>query len=427
MSSEGRITKPQKALITSASLGYMMWGVVASIGPLAAAGEILSSSPVLDTKIFSLIIPTLALLAGNVAMGYFSDKIGRKKIFFLTLILYGFGIIAVYLSTNFPELAIGLALAEFGAGGEEPPSLSVVAEDFSPSRRGRFLTLIPNFNNIGTLIFYLVLILNILPGRLDILVFGFGIIIIAFFARVSIPESFRWEKSTGRVTESSETLKSLTIEDEGQKRKKPNSLAAFSILSMLAVSQYLTFGLMTYVIGPYEFPGAFTDNVIVAVGMAGSSVAGFIALLLINRNRTNYTLFAFGGGFLSLIAILAVAFLSQGLFVAAPILYFYPLLFISMMFSEFAWASRTTLEPEMFSTSWRASSIGLVRVVPMIAYALSIVYTSSLGLLQYIEFNGVLWFIGLLGAIWLKAMKLDTSKVSLDYDEESQSKMEISP
>ena len=56
--------------------------------------------------------------------------------------------------------------------------------------------------------------------------------------------------------------------------------------------------------------------------MAGSSVAGFIALLLINRNRSNYTLFAFGGGFVSLLAILAVAFLSQGLFITAPILYY---------------------------------------------------------------------------------------------------------
>jgi hypothetical protein len=65
--------------------------------------------------------------------------------------------------------------------------------------------------------------------------------------------------------------------------------------------------------------------------------------------------------------------------------------------------------------------------VPMIAYALSIVYTSSLGLVQYIEFNGFIWFIGLLGAIWLKALKIDTSKVSLDYEEDSKAKMEISP
>jgi putative MFS transporter len=427
MSSEGQITKPQKALVTSASLGYMMWGVVASIGPLAAAGAILSSSPEVSTKIFSLIIPTISLLAGNIIMGYMSDKIGRKKIFFITLILYGLGIFAVYISTNFAELAIGLALAEFGAGGEEPPSLAVVAEDFSPSRRGKFLTLIPNFNNIGTLLFYLILLFNVLSGRVDILVFGFLIIVIALFARVSIPESYRWERSRGRVTQSEETLKSLTIENDGQKSKKPSSLAAFSILSMLAVSQYLTFGLMTYVIGPYEFPGTYTDNVIVGVGMAGSSVAGFIALFLINRNRTNYTLFAFGGGFISLLAILAVALFSKGLFAVDPILYFYPLLFISMMFSEFAWASRTTLEPEMFSTSWRASSIGLVRVVPMIAYALSIVYASSLGLVQYIEFNGFIWFIGLLGAIWLKALKVDTSKVSLDYEEDSAKKLEISP
>ncbi len=427
MSSEQSITKAQKALVTSASLGYMMWGVVASIGPLAAAGEILSSSPELSTKIFSLIIPTLALIAGNVAMGYLSDLIGRKKIFFITLILYGLGIIAIFLSTNFPELAVGLAIAEFGAGGEEPPSLAVVAEDFSPSRRGKFLTLIPNFNNIGTLVFYLVLIFNLLTGRTDILLFGFGIIVIALFARLSIPESYRWERSTGKVRQSEETLNSLTIENDGSRGEKPNAFAAFAILSMLAVSQYLTFGLMTYVIGPYEFPDIFTDNLIVGIGMAGASLAGFIAIFLVNRNRINYTLFAFGGGFVSLMAILAVAFLNQDLFVAAPILYFYPLLFISMMFSEFAWVSRTTLEPEMFSTSRRASSIGLVRVIPMAAYALSIVYTSSLGLLQYIEFNGILWLVGLVGAIWLRQMRIETSKVNLDYDEDIPSAEDITP
>jgi len=113
--------------------------------------------------------------------------------------------------------------------------------------------------------------------------------------------------------------------------------------------------------------------------------------------------------------------------VTAPILYFYPLLFISMMFSEFAWASRTTLEPEMFTTTRRASSIGVVRVVPMVAYAASIVYTSSLGLLQYIEFNGVLWLIGLAGAIWLKQMRIETSKVSLDYDDDAPATMDITP
>ena len=113
--------------------------------------------------------------------------------------------------------------------------------------------------------------------------------------------------------------------------------------------------------------GIFAAGLLAIVAFIVSWIILSIPLYLSAKaltNRSNYTLFAFGGGFVSLLAILAVAFLSQGLFITAPILYFYPLLFVSMMFSEFAWASRTTLEPEMFSTSWRASSIGLVRVVP---------------------------------------------------------------
>ena len=410
-----RLSKQQKALLTSASMGYVMWGVVASIGPLTAAGEILSGNIELETKVFTLLIPTLSLLAGNIIMGIFSDLFGRKNVFFITLLLYGAGIFIVFSSATFPELAVGLALAEFGAGGEEPPSLAIVSEDFSPKRRGRYLTLIPNFNNIGTLAFYVVLLLAIVPGRTDILVFGFGIIAIALFSRLSLPESFRWQNATGRKKDAEVTRKELVIEEDGIKSKKPNQIIGIMVLSMLGVSQYLTFGLMSYVIGPYEFPGAYTDNMIVAIGMAGASLAGFFAIFMINRSRSNYTLFSFGGGFVSIIVIFLIAYLNLSLFLSDPLIYFYPILFISMMFSEFAWASRTTLEPELFTTTRRASSIGLIRVFPMIAYALSVIYTSSLSLTSYILFNVFLWGLGLSGAIILKASRIETSNVSLDY------------
>ena len=86
-----------------------------------------------------------------------------------------------------------------------------------------------------------------------------------------------------------------------------------------------------------------------------------------------------------------------------------------MMMSEFAWASRTTLEPELFPTKYRGTLIGIVRLGPMIVYPVLIYLTSSLNLYNFILLNVLLWALGAAGAITWYVKGLETTNIDINY------------
>ena len=104
---------------------------------------------------------------------------------------------------------------------------------------------------------------------------------------------------------------------------------------------------------------------------------------------------------------------------AAPLLQsmiiFLPLLFLNMVFSEFAWASRTTLEPELVPTRIRSSAIGIIRLAPMIGYAVSVYLTASFSLQQFLIYNLGLWVLGLAAAVVWFVYGYETRNINIDY------------
>jgi MFS family permease len=397
-------------MLMSSASGLTFWGVVATLGPLAAAGSIIGVLPH-NYKVLILLIGPLFVPFGNFIMGIFTDRIGRKKIFLITMIIYGAGIVIISLSYTFIPLVIGLMLAEFGVGGEEIPSLSLVSEDSPISQRAKWLTIISDFDNIGSALIaglFLVLV-NSFADRVVLLLSASILIVIMIISRLSLPESFKWENIHGKTEKSLETRSNLYIDTEGITVKKPSYRLTLFVLMAMAISQYTTFGLMAYIIGPYEFPGVHTDDMIIFVALLGASLAGFIAAPLISRGRKKYTVYSFGIGFLTTIVI----------FMLIPdlhnVLIFYPLLFINMMMSEFAWASRTTLEPELAPTRIRGTFIGVVRLAPMIVYPLLILVTSNVSLRLFIVINIFLWLLGFIGAIVWHIYGIETKNVNIDY------------
>ncbi len=86
-----------------------------------------------------------------------------------------------------------------------------------------------------------------------------------------------------------------------------------------------------------------------------------------------------------------------------------------MMMSEFAWASRTTLEPELFPTKYRGTFIGTVRLGPMVVYPVLVYLTSSLNLYDFILLNVFLWALGAVGAATWYIKGLETSNIDINY------------
>ena len=393
-----------------------LWGIIASIAPLSQSWPF-AADVTGYLRILLVVVGPISAVIGNVSMGILADYIGRKRVFLITMVLYFVGIMVISFAFSALSLMAGIALSEFGIAGEEIPTIALLAEDTETKKRGSVITNGMNFSNIGSAfiagVFILIALgnLGLVIQRLAIFSSAIVLMLIIVYSRLRMPESYRWLDVNGKKQEAKEQASKLDIDptDSGIKPSRHVSpVISYSVLAFMALSQYLTFGLMAYIVPYYEFQGVVVGYLIF-FGLLGSSFAGPIAGRLISRGRKNYSLFAFLGGFVSVVVILLAVNYLQNLYI------FIPLLVINMAFSEFAWASRTTLEPELFTTNNRGKGIGFVRMVPMIAYPVSIYLFANFSLPQQILSNVILWGLGVVGAvIWFLA-GVETGNVDLDY------------
>ncbi len=403
----------RKGLLISSSAGMFIWGVIATIAPLATSWPFISILPVRIKAVF-LFLPSVFLLIGNNVMGILSDRIGRKIIYMSTIILYVVGLIVIFFSYSLYPLILGIALSEIGVGGEEVTTLSLISEDMTAKERGKYLVLVPNMSNIGTaaiaFIFLYFYSSSLSVQKTYFIIMALVAIALAVFTRMTVPESFRWLNAKGKSHEADMEKKKLDISDDGIVVKQPNFYFSLVFLGIIGVSQYLTFGLMAYIIGPFYFSSnSFFVSEIIFYASLGASIAGFIAIFMVEWGRKRLALFSFWGGTAVMVVILLLMKYIDNVYI------FIPLLLLNMAFSEFAWATRTTLEPELFRTNYRSTAIGLVRVFPIIAYIISIYETSTFTLGQYLAFNVILWAVGGMASLVWYMKGVETRGINIDY------------
>jgi MFS family permease len=90
--------------------------------------------------IFSIYV--LFNLAGISLFAKLSDLYGRRRIYMITLAIFGIGSLVVSLAPDFGTLLLGRAIQGFGASGIFPVASAVVGDQFPPEKRGRVLGLI---------------------------------------------------------------------------------------------------------------------------------------------------------------------------------------------------------------------------------------------------------------------------------------------
>lgn len=144
--------------------------------------------------------------------GSLADRMGRKTVFALTLLLYGLATGLSALSWSVGVLLVLRFVVGLGLGSELPVASTLVSE-FSPRRiRGRVVVLLEAFWAVGSiaaaLVGYLVIPTSDDGWRWALLI-GAAPALYAVFVRLKMPESVRFLESRGRHDEAERTVRAF--------------------------------------------------------------------------------------------------------------------------------------------------------------------------------------------------------------------------
>lgn len=176
----------------------------------------------MDTGLISFVLPVLAkewslttsqmgmigsvgligMAFGAVIAGSIADRIGRKAVFSLTLLLYSIATGLCALSWNFESLLVFRFFVGFGLGGELPVAATLVSE-YAPTKvRGRFIVLLESFWGVGWIVAACIAYWFIpLYGWHWAFIIGAMPALYVFVIRIGMPESVRYLLSKGRTEE----------------------------------------------------------------------------------------------------------------------------------------------------------------------------------------------------------------------------------
>ena len=236
-----------------------------SLGIIAIALSVMQQHIELSVTMVGLIgMATLAgMVLGGVIGGYFTDIIGRKKMFIIDMLVLAIATAAQFFVTDPAQLVILRLLIGVALGMDYPIAGSLMSE-FSPQKnRGALLGGINAFWFIGYAISYLIGYF-LLPLGTDswrwMLLSGALPIVFLLLARLNMPESPHWLIKQGRQQEANNIVKSIfgpnvIVSEDDDCHKKTNLLNIFKngygkrtlFISIFWSTQVMT----TFAIGTY--------------------------------------------------------------------------------------------------------------------------------------------------------------------------------
>lgn len=184
----------------------------------------------MDTGLIAFILPVLAkewglapgqmgligsigligMALGAVVSGTIADRIGRKKVFTITVLLYSIASAFCALSWNYQSLLVFRFLVGFGLGGELPVAATLVSE-YAPSRvRGRFIVLLESFWGLGWIAAACIayFFIPLYGWRMAFLIGALPALYVCLI-RMHMPESVRYLLAHGHIGEARQIVVSL--------------------------------------------------------------------------------------------------------------------------------------------------------------------------------------------------------------------------
>jgi len=190
--------------------GYDLNVIAFSILIISSVYKISVSSPLYPLLLSSGLI---GMAIGGVIFGSVADRIGRKSMFIIDIIMFVIFTALSALAVNVLEIIIFRIFMGIGIGADYPVSSSLIAEMSPTSNRGMLLMYGIMFYWLGVLVSGAVNYL-VLPFGAEIswrLALGVGAVLAVpvIIARWLMPESFRWLKASGKDKEAEKVAKKV--------------------------------------------------------------------------------------------------------------------------------------------------------------------------------------------------------------------------
>ncbi|MBU6439419.1 MAG: MFS transporter [Betaproteobacteria bacterium] len=374
----------------------------------------------------------VGLMIGAYGFGFLADRFGRRRLFLLTLALYGSFTLLTAVAWSYGALLAFRLLTAIGVGAEYSAVNSAIAE-FIPARsRGRANAAVMNFWSLGAIAAALVTLylVNVLPPQYGWRVaFGFGALVALSTAwmRRSIPESPRWLLEQGRVEQAEQVVQGIEQgrtrwvalascapgEPAGEPRgvwaqtrellrRHPGRVALGCALDFSEAAGYygLFAFLALFILPAVHVPDGFAPFFYL-IGNVGALLGGTLVVLLLDRAGRKSTVPVF-----YLLAAAGVLVLAASMRTGswAWVLAAFTL---ANLLATGGWISAYPTFSEIFPTELRATGIGIsVAVGRLGAFAAPLVLTAvadRYGMVPALVLLSSFWLIGAVAMLpWLR-------------------------
>lgn len=357
------------AIFITLAMGMLVFGVAESFGPAAFFLSAKYNFVPFRYAFLGLSLPYIAGGVGSLVAGGLADRIGRRGSFMVSAFMIIIGMVVYEIATTVisesfvvPFLIIAFVLVGFAAIGIEVPVFSMMAESVPAHMRGKSLTVVQNFGNVGVGITFIPLALHLTLSQSDVAValLFVGPLLALGIAWALVKESVPWNAVKGRT---SVNVKQVWKSQDGTLESvKANTgmKTRFLVLFLIGIAQNTAFVFITYTLGYNYFSGNLW-YLIPLIGGLFMGIVGVVAgIVFIERvSRKGFVIFSYGS-LVVLFLFLWIYIIATGATSGILIIVLVTLLFIPL---ETTWASRAMLEPELFPTHKRGSYVSFVQFI----------------------------------------------------------------
>jgi len=366
----------------------------------------------------------VGIMVGAYLFGYLADRFGRRRLFLLTLLLYGLFTFLTAFAWGYGSFMVLRLLTAVGVGAEYA-AINAAISEFIPARhRGKTNATVMNFWSLGAILAALVtlyLLSNLPPDVGWRAAFGFGAVIAlcAGLVRRYVPESPRWLLARGKMERAQAVVENLEkgrFENFGgssagfvasvapsQKRgsfwqqnheliaRYPGRTALGSLLDFSEAAGYygLFAFLALFILPAVAVPSQFVPWFYL-IGNLGALVGGIVAAVLLDKIGRKITVPSFYA-----LAALGVLLLAAATYTRdwRSVLIAFTL---ANLFATGSWISAYPTFSEIFPTHLRSTGIGVSVAVGRVG-----AFMAPLGLTVVANSAGMLAALVLLASFWL--------------------------